>query len=203
MIGNAREIEKRIAELAEVYVAVEEDEGTVILSGIVGSEGERQAAIDIASELAPGRRVEDNIVASDTLPRELGTFTLAEGDVGAFSGSTFGFRERGGVDAGDFTDQHLMTDPAAASGAGSSNETDSVSDGGDAYVPPMDPVGTTTEVIGGFEMSSMDDVGVERSFSGGLSDDVIADAIRRELHEDAATTALEIHVFVREGMVHL
>lgn len=203
MKGDVSEIERRIAELAEVYVAVEEEEGAIILSGMVGSEAEAQAAIDIASQMAPGRRIENNMVSSVTLPRELGALSVAEGDVGAFAGSAAGLSVRGGIDAGDFSDQQLMTDTLAASGAGSSSETDLVSEGGDAYVPPMDPVGTTTEVIGGFEMSSMDDVEVERSLYGGLSDDSIADAIRRELHEDAATTALDIDVSVRHGLVHL
>ena len=61
------------------------------------------------------------------------------------------------VEAGDFTDQRLSTDPFAASGAGPSSDDDSVSEGSESYVseggepfvPPIDPVGSSGEVVGG------------------------------------------------------
>ncbi|MBA4180332.1 MAG: hypothetical protein C0506_07070 [Anaerolinea sp.] len=199
----ASEVEKRIADVAGVYVAVEESEGALVLSGIVGSAGERQAALDIAAELAPRKRIEDNMEAGDVLPREVDGLTLSETDMGAFTGATRGLSQRGGLEAGDFTDQALMTDPLAASGAGPSSGPDVVSEGGESYVPPIDPVGSTTEVVGGFETSSMDDVDVERAEYGGTSDESIAEAVRRELREDSATADLQIEVHVRHGVVHL
>ena len=77
-----------------------------------------------------------------------------------------------------------------------------------AYSPPTDPVVTTdahgnTRVLGGFSGSSMDSIAVERSSDGTLGDEAIAEAILRELREDAATTSLEIEVTVREGVARL
>ena len=77
-----------------------------------------------------------------------------------------------------------------------------------SYSPPTDPVVTTdrhgnTRVLGGFSSSSMDSVAVERSSDGTLGDEAIAEAILRELREDAATTALEIDVRVVNGVAHL
>ena len=77
-----------------------------------------------------------------------------------------------------------------------------------AYSPPTDPVVTTdqhgnTRVLGGFSSSSMESVEVERSSDGTLGDEAIAEAILRELREDAATTALTIDVAVVNGVAHL
>jgi osmotically-inducible protein OsmY len=50
----------------------------------------------------------------------------------------------------------------------------------------------------------MEDLHVDRSASDGrLGDEAIADAIRRELREDAATTGLVVRVVVRNGVAHL
>lgn len=204
-------IERRIAEIAGLAIAAEESDGAIVLSGIVETEGERQAALDIASEMAHGLPVEDNIEAEGAMPGDIGGLAVSETEVGAFAGARRGLSQSGSIEAGDFTDQRLSTDPFAASGAGPSSDDDSVSEGsesyvsqgGEPYVPPIDPVGSSGEVVGGFETSSMDDVPVERSEYGGLSDDSIADAILRELREDAATAPLEVQVHVRDGIVHL
>jgi hypothetical protein len=77
------------------------------------------------------------------------------------------------------------------------------------YFPPTDPVITSNaqgdiEVLGGFAASSMDNMGVERSTEDEqLGDEALADAVRRELREDALTTDLPIDVGVEEGIVHL
>lgn len=201
----AKAVEQRILEDAELYIAVEEDAGALILSGIVGSERERQAALDIAEAVAPDWRIEDNIEADAVLPRQIGHLLVAEGEVGAFPGSAAGLSQRGGLEPGDFTDQELVTDPLAASGAGpSSSEEDGEAAGGDAYIPPIDPVATPRAVIGGFETSAMDDIGVERSeISRFPSDEAIAEAIRRALRDDAQTAGLDVRVTVRQRIVHL
>ncbi len=49
----------------------------------------------------------------------------------------------------------------------------------------------------------MDSLEVERSADGTLGDEAIADAIRRELREDAATTALAVDVAVYRGVARL
>jgi osmotically-inducible protein OsmY len=203
MSALTNSIEREIAAVADLAILVEESDGALVLTGMVRSDGERQAAIDIAVSMADGLRIEDNIEASGAMPGEVGDYTISESEAGSFAGAREGLSQSGGLEAGDFTDQELDTDPVAASGAGPSWEDDVVSEGAEAYVPPIDPVGTTREVIGGFETSSMDDVPVARSEYGGLSDDSIADAIRRELREDSATSDLDIQVHVRDGMVHL
>jgi osmotically-inducible protein OsmY len=77
-----------------------------------------------------------------------------------------------------------------------------------AYEPPTDPVITTdqndnVQILGGFGHSSMESVAVERSSDGTLGDEAIAEAILRELREDAATTALQIDVAVARGVARL
>jgi osmotically-inducible protein OsmY len=49
----------------------------------------------------------------------------------------------------------------------------------------------------------MQSIKVDRSSDGTLGDEGIADAVRRELREDASTTDLELEVEVVEGVVHL
>jgi hypothetical protein len=108
----------------------------------------------------------------------------------------------------DFTDDPGITNPVEASGADSSGPEDPA-ESGDVYTPPIDPVITTdahgaTRVLGGFELDSSDDVPVERSAMDRLpGDEALADAIRRELSEDSATTDLNIAVAVRNGVAHL
>jgi osmotically-inducible protein OsmY len=71
-------------------------------------------------------------------------------------------------------------------------------------VPPTDPVRERDgEVLGGFQTTSMDRVRVPRSADGEIGDEAIAEAVRRELREDAATSGLEISVDVRAGSVGL
>ena len=77
-----------------------------------------------------------------------------------------------------------------------------------AYSPPTDPVITTDQhgnarVLGGFSGSSMESIEVERSSDGTLGDEAIAEAILRELREDAATTALQVEVSVLNGVARL
>ncbi len=100
-----------------------------------------------------------------------------------------------------------MHDDRAASGANSSGADDPAAEGDAVYSPPIDPVVKTdahgrAEILGGF--GSEDDLPVERSASDGrLGDEALADAVRRRLAEDAATTDLTIVVAVRNGIAHL
>jgi hypothetical protein len=112
-------------------------------------------------------------------------------------------REEEALEPGDFTDQSTLSYPESASGPSTSLDYDAVSEGDEAYVPPTDPVGTNTEVIGGLQHSSLDSIEVERSSDGTLGDEGIADAVRRELREDAATTDLRLDVEVFQGVVTL
>jgi hypothetical protein len=80
------------------------------------------------------------------------------------------------------------------------------------YFAPTDPVvkpNPTSEqgldVVGGFEPTAMDDVGlIQQSTTGPMpGDDEVKAAVVRELREDAMTTDLELRVAVHDGDVTL
>lgn len=118
--------------------------------------------------------------------------------------------ESQGFDA-SLTDQPLETNAINV-------ENDSIYDADDsaepdpAYFAPTDPVieSNTSDaqgnvsVLGGFEATSMDDETVDASAEDNRpGDEALADAIRRELREDASTTDLQVHVHVVRGVAHL
>lgn len=204
--ATTRRIDEALVRVAEIYLAVEEDEGRIVLSGMVSTQGEHDAALEIAASLAGAMPIDDGIEIAGVMPEYLGSLHLAAGDVAGFTGATQGTSEASGLEPGDFGDQALATDPLAGSGATrSSTEPDDASEGDVAYVPPVDPVGGDRTVVGGYEITSLDDQpGVVRStLDGRLSDDALAEAVLRELGEDATTCDLELRVTVRSGVVHL
>ncbi|MDA1062323.1 MAG: BON domain-containing protein [Chloroflexi bacterium] len=196
------QIERRLAARAGIYVAVEEDEGALVLSGIIGSEEERQAALDIVAELVGDRTVIDNMDMDSELPAELEQAATSERDEHGLPRIQ---HATGGVslEPGDFTTQRLVDTAEEASGPERSLAEDVVSEGDEVFVPATDPVGDPDDVIGGFELSSTDSVEVARSADGTRGDEAIRDAVIRELREDAATTALTIEVDVIGGVVRL
>jgi hypothetical protein len=116
--------------------------------------------------------------------------------------------EAGGELDPDFTDQRSLHDSNEASGAGGSGAEDRASSGDAVYVPPIDPVIKTdahgrAEILGGFGTESDADGGPEKSSDGRPGDEALADAVRRRLAEDSATTDLNIVVAVRNGVAHL
>ncbi|HEY6958640.1 MAG TPA: BON domain-containing protein [Candidatus Limnocylindria bacterium] len=79
-------------------------------------------------------------------------------------------------------------------------------EGADPYFAPTDPVlnDRGREVIGGFDQTSMDDVAVERStIDDEPGDEALADAVRRELREDALTSHLHVAVEVKRGVAFI
>jgi hypothetical protein len=107
-----------------------------------------------------------------------------------------------------FEDQPLETNPVNASNE-SVSALDVPAEPDETYFAPTDPVVGTDieggiEVIGGFDATSMDDDTVDRShIDGQPGDEAIADAVRLQLHEDAETTGLALHVVVENGVVRL
>ena len=203
----AARIERQIADEAGINVIAEETEGAIMLSGMVDSAEARQAAVDIATALAPDRRIEDNLDLEAITPATVDDVYADEpttGDVPAGIGEA---RDLESLEP-DFTDQPLLTNPIAAPGP-SSGAPDLVEEGDEVYIPPTDPVVTADERgelegLGGFAPTSMTDVAVEPSaLDNRPGDEALADAIRRELREDAATTDLAIDVLVRQGVAHL
>lgn len=81
--------------------------------------------------------------------------------------------------------------------------------GAEPVFAPTDPVVSpspdrSVDVLGGFSETSMDSLEVEPSAEDeALGDEAIAEAVRRELGEDAATADLRIAVHVRRGVVYL
>ena len=207
--SKAAQIERAIREVAELDVVVVEADGVITLEGIVDSERDSQAAEDIAADLAGDAQIDNALEIQDLLPLSVDTFVSEQrGSEVAERLSETGESE---VELNpDFTDQALARDPFAASGP-----TDGVDDGEDdhdgdrAYVPPTDPVVTTDShgeaaLLGGFGLSATDEVGTdELEEDHTFGDEAIADAIRRELREDAATTDLAVRVIVRDGVAHL
>jgi osmotically-inducible protein OsmY len=190
---------------SDLPVVVEASDGALVVSGVVPTEEARQAVLDIIATAAPDARVDDQIDVEAVLPPDIDRFASAEV-------STEPPRSRREIRAQDeeldpdFTDQPVLRDPVAASGP-TSGEEDQVESGDEVYTPPDDPVLTTDahgqpRVLGGF--GEDDEVTVERSaLDGQRGDEAIADAIRQELNEDAATADLVIVVAVRNGVAHL
>ncbi|MEX0783455.1 MAG: BON domain-containing protein [Dehalococcoidia bacterium] len=198
-----RQIERRIEDEAGIVVSVEEEAGRIVLSGRVETEDLKETAAAIAGEAAPEYPLQNELDVMQVMPAEVSDFQLAETRTGMMEGATEDTREEGGLEPGDFTDQPTLSYPDGASGPSASLDYDAVSEGDETYVPPTDPVGTNTEVIGGFSHSSMDSIEVDRSSDGTLGDEGIADAVRRELREDSSTTDLRLDVEVIRGVVHL
>lgn len=202
------EIERRLHEEAELHIAVSEDEGKIILTGIVGRQRERETALEIVNELAPGVEVEDNLEVDEALPEGVvGTLgDLVAPPVGRVE-SLEQLSEREdeeSIEPGDFTDQEVIEFGDAAAGPSSALDDDEAGAGDEVFVPPVDPVGTDREVIGGLQTSALDEVQVERSaLDGAPGDEAIRDAVLLELREDAATTDLDIEVEVEGGRVVL
>ncbi|MBV9174519.1 MAG: BON domain-containing protein [Chloroflexi bacterium] len=199
-------LEQQLAD-AGYQVAVEDSDGALILSGIVDTEEAREAAVDIVSQAAPRARIDNQIEVETILPTDVDDFVsdqttaeLADTPAQIVAGD-------GEIDP-DFTDQIGIRDANEAVGPDSWGPDDPA-ETGEVYTPADDPVVTTdargqTQVLGGFGKDSDEEVDVEPSASDNRpGDEALADAIRQELREDAATTDLSIVVAVRNGVAHL
>lgn len=218
-------VERELERIAGLQLFVEEEADRLVMSGIVGSEEERQAALDIAHAVAGDRaRVEDNIDIGDALPAETRDTDLSETEVGGFRGATPGLEEDEDYDAANLTDQDTLASADYAPGPEMSADSDHVSEGDNVYVPPTDPVAVRRnedtlqrtrgdeqtgrwedpEVVGGLQRSSMDETAPARSaLDGAPGDEAIREAVLRELREDAATTGLNVDAVVVDGVVVL
>ena len=190
----------------DLAVVVEASEGALVLSGVVPTEEARQAVLDIISTAAPDARVDDQLDVESVLPADIDRFASGEPSTEP-PRSRIEIRERDEELDPDFSDQPILRDPVAASGPSSSEAEDLVESGDEVYSPPDDPVLSTDQhgrpkVLGGF--GENDEVTVERSaLDGQPGDEALADAVRQELSEDAATADLLIVVAVRNGIAHL
>ena len=201
---------RRIEQLLDqsgLQVAVEWTDGSLSLVGVVPTQEGREAAEDIVRAVVPDTPIDNQIDVESVLPTDIDRFASDEPSAELVD-SRADLRRLGNELDPDFTDEPGLFDPVAASGAESSNEEDLAAEG-ETYTPPVDPVLTTNAhgdavVLGGFGENTDEDEQVETSASDGRpGDEALADAIRRELAEDASTTDLNIVVAVRNGVAHL
>jgi osmotically-inducible protein OsmY len=191
----AERVSEELHREANLHVAVEEKDKTLVLSGMVETPEDHDTAIDIAARTAPGYRIDDGIEVVTYLSRDDATNQLpADGNQAE---TVAGVRDPNRELVGDFQSGPMTTDPI-----------DVIENAEDTYSPPTDPVITTdamgnTQTLGGTSATSFG-TDVAPSASGRVfGDEAIADAIRAELRQDAATTQLEIEVDVFDGVARL
>jgi osmotically-inducible protein OsmY len=188
---------ERALEEADLHLAVQEGADRITISGVVSSPEERAAALEIAARLAGDKPIDPDIEISLTLPSE-------EADVPVPPAGNLADT----IVEIDDPNSELVPDLMGMS-PGSTDEVTVIEDGEEPYFPPTDPVVATDnhgnlEVLGGWASTSADEAEVAPSASGTApGDEALADAVRRELREDAATTALELRVAARAGTVRL
>lgn len=204
MEARIREAEKRLEDLLEVRVAIEEHEEYIVVSGLVADEAERNLVIETLGDLVPEKRIEDNLEVTGVMPERVAGMEVATEEPVGMQGADPGTEPEASIEPGDFTDQGLLKDPGAATGPNNTRDDDVVAEGDTVFVPPTDPVRREdNEVLGGFSPTSFR-AEVPRSSDGEIGDEAIAAAVRRELSEDAATTHLDdIRVAVRNKVVFL
>lgn len=240
------QIQRRLQEKLGVHIVVATTVDTIFLDGRVSTPEQRERVGRLAADLAPGKRVENNLeveqllTATEAEPTEESAGAIDEPntndlrDAAALSAEEQTYpdeldagalhlprgadelddptllHERQGFDA-SLTDQPLETNVINVENDSIYDEDDSA-EPDSTYFAPTDPVidsrtsdehGNVT-VLGGFEATSMDDETVDASAEDNRpGDEALADAIRRELREDAATTDLRVHVRVVRGVAHL
>ena len=209
----ATRVQREVADQTGLRIVVAEMENTLLLSGRVPTEDARRQVERIARSLAPERRIDDGLEVERV---------VAEG-----------IEDTAGVNADELAPNEPAQSPPALSLSDDYDadlhsqplETDAidVSDP-DAYVtsdqvPPVEPDPTyfaptdpvigvgqdgETIVLGGWSPDSMTDQEVAPStLDNQPGDEALADAITRELREDATTTQLQIEVQVDQGVARL
>jgi osmotically-inducible protein OsmY len=192
-------------EEAGIFVAAEMDADTLVLTGEVDTEESRQAALDVARALAGARglKVDDDIEVIDVSPDLPFLGRDAAEDRG---GGDFAYADPDANPNARF-DPVFETEPDFTGDIGTTDSEESAAEAV-PYFPPTDPVVRPTsdaeelEVIGGFEATSMDDLTGEASFDD-RNDDDLAQAVQRELTEDALTIDLAVRVEAVNGVVVL
>lgn len=183
---------------AGIYVGLEVDGDTLVLTGEVDSDANRQAALDVARAATSGLgvRLVDAIEVMETSPDsafDRAALPLADepwtaGVAGAPADPSQSMAE---LDA-DFTDDLGTTDPQVAVAEGI------------PYYPPTDPVvrprddSEALEVLSGFGPGAPEGGGDEPP-----TDDELVERVADALRRDALTSDLVIRVAVRDGVVWL
>lgn len=202
-------IQDELTRMHDGDIVVGEAGGAIVLSGIVETPDQRERAVKAAAKLAQGMQVIDSL----EVQRE-----VAEGieDTAGVNADELNAGEpvmsppvllESDLDAGTNhvpleTDESDVVDPSVY------DALDPVEDD-PAYFAPTDPVTNfgpegETSILNGWSPTSMDSQEVSASAEDNQpGDEALADAISRELREDAATTALPVEVRVDQGVAHL
>ena len=195
-ITESARVEREIRRTAGLNILVEQRGDVLVLTGVVDSAEARQAAEDVAVACAPSLYVQNDLDVETELPVDVADFQAGE-SIAELADDVADLAIGNGQLEADFTDQPLETSGLEADAEG------------EPAFAPVDPVITVNEhgvprVLGGFSSDSMASVEVEASAEDAVpGDEALAEAVRRELKEDAATTSLAVDVFVRRGVVHL
>jgi hypothetical protein len=205
----AERIQRRL-DTEDIHVVVgQRQDGTILLSGRVGSEQQHARALRTAQQVAPDMRIDDGMEVERVAGEDFADNTGVNSDEPNLS-------QDPAVspppilmsDLEGFPDVPLETD-----------ESDVVDDTvyddlppvepDPAYFAPTDPVTDADQqgnlqVLGGWTPTSMSSDEVDPSAEDNqLGDEAVADAIRREIQENAETTDLRVDVTVEEGVAHL
>jgi osmotically-inducible protein OsmY len=224
----------RDLDAAELAVATEIRDGEIVLSGMVGSDEDVQAAVDLAQPYAdelglrvnPGLEVEvvgpeDAFEDDDRAAQGFGDLNAirADGDdtvridAGNDDDERAGSDESAGYDGELEAEDVISLDANFTDDPGTTNVIDVVENGA-TYFPPTDPPTARVDdndgfaILNGFSNSSTDVIDADATLPEDdtlrvLTDDELADYVRRELREDAITTDLPIHVTARGSTVTL
>ena len=184
------------------------DKGVVTLEGVVLSDEEREAAIDLVNYVSGVTDVVDTLEVMDMEDDHPNVLLGAPTRPDEWDPQPSDFGE------GSVSPEEIETSDAGRVEADwTTDERVAIQDGA-AYFPPTDPPTDISEdpdgieVASGFQSSSMDDddaMEPDEDLQGhdGVRDSEIVDNVVRELNEDAATTQLNIHVASVRGTVYL
>ncbi len=210
----------------EMGVAAEVADGELVLTGVVDSDENRQAAVDLAQPYADDLGLRMNVGIDVEVVGPEGAFEdddrAAQGfgdvDTDVILGRDADADERAGSDEGAGYDSTDDTEILSLEGdfqddAGTTNVIDVVENGA-TYIPPTDPPTARAvdedgfAILGGFSESSTDAIAADAELPEDdtrrvPTDDELADIVRRELREDSLTTDLPIHVSARGSTVIL
>jgi osmotically-inducible protein OsmY len=202
---DTAELEHLIERETGVSAAVEIDGEDVVISGLVQTEGARDAALEVARGYVPDANVVDDLEVEAVMPEDLDGLEVSDADAAGFQGSEPGTSDDEAIEAGDFTDQRILNDPWGAAGPSGTTSDEDISEGEEDYVPPTDPPSTREgEFLGGFQTTAMDDDNeINRGVLHGIADEALVEAIQLELREDSSTTAFALEVTVEQGVATL
>src|SRR5438105_5129218 len=138
----SQRLERQLADAGlQVAVQSSREDAEIVLVGVVDTEEARQAAQDIAAQVAPKARIDNQVEVETVLPSDIDDFAGDE-PTAEMADSSVDIAATGGEMEPDFTDQAVIRDPNAAVGDGSDSADDPANDG-EVYSPPDDPVLTT------------------------------------------------------------